>query len=55
MMIIICNDHGLTLVGAKESNWAMTAFWFFIHQPDVRKHWVYVIPIRYVGPMNVYH
>lgn len=39
--------HVFTSVGVKESNWAisMTAFWFFIYQPDLRKHWICVMPV----------
>lgn len=56
-IIIFLNYHVLTLVGAKGSDWTilMTAFWFFIYQPDTRKHWVSVMPVRYLGAVNVYH
>lgn len=47
----------LTSVRVKESNWAisMRALWFFIYQPDMRKHWQYAIPLRNLGALKAYH
>lgn len=40
--------HVLTSERAQELNWtiSMIAFWFFIYQPDMRKHWVCELRIR---------